>query len=194
MSPLTYQRCRAPTSSLPLPTRREEKGCPGCRAATTDIRSQRRRLQPLPISKQLPHCLPVLSHTPAPSLLTKREEGPLRLPRCNRFQIPAMAPAATASQQTVATLLAAEVAGAVAHTSLPRCLSGEKRRAAPIAALQPIPDPSDGACRHCLSANSCHTACRRSCRRCRTHLPPSLPVRREEKGCSDCRAATDSRF
>ena len=89
-----------------------------------------------------------------PSTLRRRQS---RQQQCPRIR--------TADQQAVATL----PAGAVVHP-LPRCLPGEKRRAATVAALQPLPDSSDGACRHCPAASSFHTACRRY----RAPLPPSL--------------------
>ena len=89
-----------------------------------------------------------------PSTLRKRQSRQQQCPRIRN-----------ADQQAVAKL----PAGAVVH-ALPRCLPGEKRRAATVAVLQPLPDSNDGACRHCPAASSFHTACRRY----RAPLPPSL--------------------
>ena len=59
---------------------------------------------------------------------------------------------------------------ALSCTPPPLAARKTTKGAAPVAALQPLPDSSDGACRHCLVASSFHTACRRY----RAPLPPSL--------------------
>ena len=107
-----------------------------------------------------------IAHPSLPRCSQARREGLLRLPRATtdiRVQHRRPSPLPMSKQLP-------HCSSALSRTPPPLAARKTRKGAAPVAALQPLPDSSDGACRHCPAASSIHTACRRY----RAPLAPSL--------------------